>query len=338
MDKTTKNLLTKLQDAISEQLMGVFAMVLKERQEFYLNNPNIKIGVAEIEKIISQYGNTNGAISGGLSLIPGLAGLATVVPEIALIVRNQLQMVYDIAVAHKKQNIVNKELLAGVLLSYFGAKGIEMLTVQGSKVLLQQSSIVFFEQIVGMLSVQLSQQLIQSALMKWIPLAGGIAMGMWSRYSTMKIGKHAELIFGKTIETIPEKASLDKKEAAQAEAALPAQTDLDLAKIRVLINLMHIDLNNDSREAKFVEALIQHSGLDVDVQLELAQQLHHKEQVSVDVSIFKKAPAAATGLLVDMLALAKSDTETPLAEMLYLKKTAQQIGVTAAELEQILAV
>ena len=154
-------LLTKLQNAITAQLMDLFDLVITERKEFYAENPNFKITPAQIEKIIGQYANSNAAISGGMSLVPGLAGLATVVPEIVLVVRNQLQLVCDIANAHQKSKLLTKELLAGILLSYFGSKGIEMLTVQGSQVLLSSVSVKFFEQAISLLSIQISQQIIQ---------------------------------------------------------------------------------------------------------------------------------------------------------------------------------
>ncbi|MGB9739315.1 hypothetical protein [Chloroflexus sp.] len=68
------------------------------------------------------------AISGGLGLIPGSFGLLAVVPEIGLIIRNQVAMLYDIGMAYGKDNVITVELLLGIFGSALGAGGISLLT------------------------------------------------------------------------------------------------------------------------------------------------------------------------------------------------------------------
>lgn len=324
-------LLSSLQDIISDKLLDMFDLVIKERKHYHEENADKK--AVDDKKIIQYYGNTNAAISGGLSLIPGIAGLVTAVPELILVIRNQLQMIYDIGAAHKKENLINKELLAGILVSYFGSKGIEMLTIQGSKVLMRETSVKIFEHVISILSVEISEQLIQSAIVKWVPIAGSVAMAVWSRYTTMRIGKHAANIFSKTIEQSKEKAK-ETTPSVASEAEL--KIALERNKIKVLINLMGIDMSNDQRELKFIEQIIQNSSLDLNEQLDLAKKLHEKAELPVDLKIIKENPLATTGLIVDMLSLAKMDENTQLAEMLYLKKVAGEIGLSKEELEELM--
>jgi uncharacterized protein (DUF697 family) len=333
-DKSPKkeSLMNSFQELISDKLMDLFDLVIMERKAFHEHDKKVKAGPEEIKKIISNYSNTNAAISGGLSLIPGVAGMATVLPEIALVVRNQLQMIYDIGAANGKEKSINKELMAGILVTYFGSKGIEMLTVQGGTVLLKQTSVKFFEHIVSLLSFEISEQIIQSAIVKWVPLAGSVAMAVWSRYTTMRIGKHAANIFSKNIEQ-------SKETATETELSAPKElkaADFEAAKIKALINLMGLDLAHDQREISFIEQIIQHSSLELDDQLILAKKLHEKVEIKNDLSIFKNNPTAMTGLIVDLLALAKTDESAQLAEMLYLKKIAVEIGLTKEELEELM--
>jgi len=334
MSKKKENeggLLSSLQHIISDKLLNMFDLVIKERKHYHEENANEK--TPDDKKIIQYYGNTNAAVSGGLSLIPGIAGLLTALPELILVIRNQLQMIYDIGAAHKKEKLINKELLAGILVSYFGSKGIEMLTIQGSKVFLRETSIKMFGHVISLLSIEISEQLIQSAIVKWVPIAGSVAMAVWSRYTTMRIGKYATNIFSKNIEQSKEIA---KERAVASISESELKMALERNKIKALINLMGIDMSNDQRELKFIELIIQNSSLDLDEQLDLAKKLHEKVELAVDLKIIKENPTATIGLVIDMISLAKMDENTQLAEMLYLKKISGEIGLSKEDLEELM--
>ena len=77
-------------------------------------NPNNLPQLDSVSGLISSYTRNNAAISGGASLIPGPWGMAAVIPELTLVIRNQIQMVYDIGVANGKQAQLTKELLMGI--------------------------------------------------------------------------------------------------------------------------------------------------------------------------------------------------------------------------------
>ena len=97
--KTKENLAQKLQMQLAEKMMGLFDLVVSDRSKYYQNNPDKVPDPASVPSIISSYGTTNMAITGGISLIPGPWGMAAAVPEVTLVIRNQLAMIYDIGMA-----------------------------------------------------------------------------------------------------------------------------------------------------------------------------------------------------------------------------------------------
>lgn len=117
---TKENLAEKLQIQLAEKIIGLFDLVVSDRSKYYRDNPDKVPNPASIPSIISSYSNMNMVASGGISLIPGPWGMAAAIPEVALLIRNQLAMIYDIGMAYDKSKVLNKELLAGVFLSALG--------------------------------------------------------------------------------------------------------------------------------------------------------------------------------------------------------------------------
>lgn len=88
------------QAQLSEKLMGLFHTVVEERQNYYQKNATAIPDPSDIRNLIAKYSNQSALISGGLSLVPGPWGMLAAVPEIALILRCQLMLIYDIGMAH----------------------------------------------------------------------------------------------------------------------------------------------------------------------------------------------------------------------------------------------
>lgn len=117
-----------IEKKITEGIEKAVGMVIDEREKHYASNPSPTKEV--IEKMITNYSNTNAVISGGTGLIPGPLGMAASVPEIILVIRNQLTMVYDIAKANGHKQIT-RELMLGVFISAMGNATGNLLIIQG---------------------------------------------------------------------------------------------------------------------------------------------------------------------------------------------------------------
>ena len=110
---TKEDFTQKLQMQLAGKIMGLFDLVMSDRSKYYKNNPDKVPDPTSVPSIISYYGNGNAIVSGGISLIPGPWGMAAAVPEVVLVIRNQLAMIYDIGMAYGKGHVLNKELING---------------------------------------------------------------------------------------------------------------------------------------------------------------------------------------------------------------------------------
>src|SRR5256885_15474491 len=94
-----------VQAQLSEKLMGLFNTVVEERQTYYQKHASAIPDPSDIRNLIAKYSNQNALISGGLSLVPGPWGMLAAVPEIALVVRYQLMLIYDIGMAYGQSKV-----------------------------------------------------------------------------------------------------------------------------------------------------------------------------------------------------------------------------------------
>ncbi|HEY3389945.1 MAG TPA: hypothetical protein VGK38_10260 [Prolixibacteraceae bacterium] len=201
-----EKLAQKLQIQLAEKMMGTFNMVLSDRRTYYSQHPDKVPSPSAIPAIINSYATMNMAVSGGINLIPGPWGMAAAIPEVVILIRNQLAMIYDIGVAQGKSKVLNKELLAGVFLSAMGVSAGGLLVMQGGKVLVRRVTLRVFQRVIMLLGGNVTQKLLKSMVSKWLLIVGPVAMAAWSNYSTRQIGKQAAEILAKPIEVIEEES------------------------------------------------------------------------------------------------------------------------------------
>ena len=192
-----------LQEKITTGLEEAFNHVMKNRSDYYENHPTKIPNQGDSSRIIASYTRNNAAISGGSSLIPGPWGMAAVAPELVLVIRNQVQMIYDIGVSHGKKEKITKQLLMGIMISAMGTSAGSLMTIQGGKILVKRASLSAMQKIIVMLGGRITQQAIKSAVSKWLPIVGAAAMATWTGYMTKKIGQHADEIFKMEINDDP---------------------------------------------------------------------------------------------------------------------------------------
>ncbi len=283
----------------------------------------------------------NMAVSGGINLIPGPWGMAAAIPEITILIRNQLAMIYDIGVANGKSKVLNKELLAGVFLSAMGVSTSGLLVVHGNKVLVRRVALRAFQKVILMLGGDVTQKLLKSMVSKYLPIVGATAMAAWSNYSTRQIGKKATEILAKEIE-VTEEESDDESIVANvvpnpSQATVEAALDFTILKIKALINLMKVDKKIKPEERGYIQLLIENSELDDEVKIELANLVDVEAKTQVDFTPLAKEPDEVIGLLIDLIALAKRDGEFHLAEKIYIKQAGKLLGLSESDIDEAMA-
>jgi uncharacterized protein (DUF697 family)/uncharacterized tellurite resistance protein B-like protein len=321
----------KIQERIYDNMLGLFQFVVEEKGEYYKNNPDKIPDQHSIKKLISLYGNQNAAISGAVGLIPGPMGMAAAVPEIILILRNQIRMVYDIGVAYGKSDMMTKELLAGVFASSLGSGAIGLLTMHGSKVLVRRTSLRVFQKVVQALAGKVTQQALKSMISKWLPFIGAAAMSVWSKITTDIIGKKASEILSKEIEFVETETDEDADVFIEPEPIFNSDL-ITKIKIVALCNLMKIDGVIQKTEIEFIEELIKKSELDSSTVNELKEKLKSPDLDEIDFSVFPAGYIETMGMVIDLVALAKRDGEFHIAEKNYIMQIGEKVGFTKDEI------
>lgn len=335
------NLAHKLQVQLAEKVIGSFDFVLSDRNKYYNEHPDKMPTPSSIPNIISSYAITNMAVSGSISLIPGPWGMAAAIPEVAILVRNQLAMIYEIGAAHGKTKVLNKELLAGVFLSAMGVSAGGLLAMHGGKVMVRRVALRVFQKIVSVLAGKVTQQMLKSLVSKWVPIAGAAAMAAWSNYSTRQIGKKAAEILANPIEVIEEESN-DENIVAVATPTKSQETveivqNLLTLKIKALINLMKVDRQIKPEECGLIQLMIENSELDYETKIELANLMDGDARAHVDFALFAKEPDEVIGLLIDLIGLSKRDGEFHLAERIYIKQAGRLMGLSEGDINEAMA-
>ncbi len=340
----SKEVANTLQNKLAEKMMGVFELVVSDRSGHFAIHPDKIPDKKSVPSIINSYSVTNAAISGGASLVPGPWGMVAVIPEIAAVIRNQLAMIYDVGMAYGKSKVLNKELLAGILITAMGASAGSLLVMQGSKVLVKRVALRVFQRIITMLAGKITQQALKSAISKWFPGVGAAAMAVWSDYLTRQVGKKAIEIFEKEIvlsEEVIEEMPVETESVSIPTAAISRAPTLesspDMLKVQTLVNLVKVDGTIKAEELEYMQTIIGNADLTESEKVDLTQALDKSGKFVVDYSAFASSPDDAIGLLVDMVTLAKRDGTFHITEKMFVKQVGKLIGFSDNDIDEIMA-
>ena len=329
-----------MEEKISENLQGVFSDVIDDRTKYYHDNPNKKPSKRDIDGIISSYSNQNATISAGAGLVPGPWGMAAAVPEIILVLRNQIKMVYEIGVANGQEKVLKPEVLMYIVSSALGHAGAAFAAIQGSKLVVKRASLQVVQQFIKKLGGTITQKLLKSMASKWIPLAGAVAMGIWSKVSTNTIGKKANELFQSEIiyedyETVntniikPVAQIIEPKVEVIVEMDSP---DIEYAKCLFFISLVRIDGKIEPQEIEMFTNLISHLSLSDEQKLDLMRKLESKETINLNYDLFKDNPADSIALMIDLIALAKVDNHFAGVEKMYIKQLGSKFNLPESDI------
>jgi uncharacterized membrane protein YebE (DUF533 family) len=252
-------------------------------------------------------------------------------------------MIYDIGMAYGKSKVLNKELLAGILMTAMGASAGSLLIMQGNKVLVKRVALRVFQRIIALSAGKVTQQALKSLIGKWLPGVGAVAMAVWSNYFTRQVGKKAIEIFEKEIEMseeVVEEMPLETESAIISTIGGTSTPNIspDIPKVQTLVNLARVDGAIQAEEREYIEIVVGNAGLTESEKADLRQAIYNKRGKSVvDYAIFATSPADAIGLLVDMVRLAKCDGAFHATERIFVKQVGKVIGFSDSDIDNITA-
>ncbi len=334
--KTSSN----LQEKIEEGMMGLFDKVAEDKGNDYREHRENLPTASNLASIIKGYANHNAAISGAAGLVPGPLGMVAAFPEIMLVIKNQVEMIYDIGVAYGYEKKIDGALLASVFAFSLGSGALGLIAIHGQKVLVKRASLKLMQKFVHMMAGKISQRVLKSMIGKWIPIAGAFALAAWSKYSTQEIAKRAVSIFEKEIsfsEEAVDYISTNTKDDVSIQQDISIES-FDLIKIQTLINLMKIDGVAAAVEQEYISLLIKNVDLSDSEKLDLVEQMDQSAKFKIDYSQMLQFPDDTIGLLADMIGLAKRDGAIHVSEKIYIKQVAKILGFSDSDVIELMAV
>jgi uncharacterized protein (DUF697 family) len=198
---------SSLTSKIVEGLNGLFGSVAEDQRAYYKENPSKRPVAGSAEAVISSYANMNALVAGAASMVPGPWGMLSVVPEIILVVRNQLKMIYDLGVIYGKEDAMTRDLLLGVFAYAMGSGALGLVTVKGSQVLVRRASLRIIQKIVTWLGGKITQRVLKQLISRYLPLLGAAAMAYWARQTTVEIGRAAAELLQKDVQFTEDEVS-----------------------------------------------------------------------------------------------------------------------------------
>ena len=337
------SLTEQMETKITDGLQTAFESVLESRNEYYQNNPDKIPGPAAVDALVRAAVTQNAAISGGASLIPGPWGMLAVVPELLLVINNQIKLIYDIGAAHGRKEMITKELLLGVFISAAGSSAGSLLVMQGSKVLVRRASLQVMQKMIALLGGRITQQALKSAISKWLPGIGAAAMAAWTGYLTKQIGDKAREIFQHEIVNDPSTPDIELiKPVVVAESTIEVVGDeaddlLEFCKLQVLVDLAKIDGRLAEEELRFIDDAMESNELNTSQRERIRAALDGRSEALQGIDLVAAKPDSAIALLSNMVALANKDADFHITEKLYIRKVGGLLGFSQGDVDEIIA-
>lgn len=157
------------------------------------------------QDIINTAALKSAGISAALAIPPGPLGLLTVLPDLVAIWRIQAQMVSDIAAIYGKSGFLTREALLFCLFKHGAHQLFRDVVVRvGERYVLRKTSLRFVQRMCERLGLRVSQRVLGATVSRWIPIAGAVAVGWYTRYDTKQVGQSALELFSHDLENSPE--------------------------------------------------------------------------------------------------------------------------------------
>ena len=150
---------------------------------------------------------------------------------------------------------------------------------------------------------------------KAIPVLGGVVGGSIDALSTYSIAKAAKALFLNDI------IDFEKQE------------EIEIAKIRLVINMALVDGAYSAEESEMLKILIQGMNLSDKSRTMLFAEIENPKQKKVDLSVFKDDMMSSTTLMAVLTQLAKADGTLHPAEKLYLQSLGHELGYADEDLK-----
>ena len=197
------------------------------------------------------------------------------------------------------------------------------------------------KQVAKWIGIKLTKDTFAKGVGKTIPILGGIISGGLAAATFRPSAKRLQKKLKEQMYDIhiPEGDSEDFVNATFSEVEDGAESPIALENpdkliIQFMLNLAKVGGNWNERKETLLSNEIESSTLSEDEQLELAQLMSGDKLLQIDFSSIQNDEANSAKLLEKGVDILKAEDKVALAEKLYFKKIAKQLGFSAEDIEE----
>lgn len=199
------------------------------------------------------------------------------------------------------------------------------------------------KQIAKWIGVKLTKDTFAKGLGKVIPILGGVISGGLTLATFRPSAKRLQHKLQEEMFVINEnyqKSHNNEKQYSTYEDISNESikkeeqfTNKEMLSLMILINAAKIDHNFTEKKRNFVDNEIENSSLSEEEQLLLASSYNTEQLFQVDINLLKDDDSYSISLLKKIIYLYQVDGKISLAEKIYLKKIARELGYTPEDLK-----
>lgn len=140
-------------------------------------------------------------ISAGLGMIPGPVGIVAILPELTMLTKIQIELIYKIAKFYKKEQQLNYTLISLIFGNSLGvAIGSDFVKKVGPRIVIKAMTNKVVMEIAEKLGIKIGFSASAKAAGRWLPFVTAPVFGYFSMKMTEKIGKEADKLFASDLE------------------------------------------------------------------------------------------------------------------------------------------
>lgn len=279
-----------------------------------------------IDKLIN-WQITSAATAGFVTNLGGLPAMPLTLPaNIAGVMAIQLRMIGAIAeLGGFHENTEEKK--TGMYLCLLGSQAGDVLSKTASQFAVKFAT-ASLKKVPGAVLTKINQQVGFRLLTKFgekgllnihkaIPILGGVVSGTIDGFSTYAIAKAAKALFLNDI------IEFEKQE------------QLEISKVRLLINLANVDSNYGTDEQLLIKTIIQGLNISPKVKDQLLYDAENPKKYIVDIEPFKTDLMLSSSTLYALVQVAKIGGMSPVEDV-YIHQLGQQMGCDETIINKII--
>lgn len=199
------------------------------------------------------------------------------------------------------------------------------------------------KQIAKWIGVKLTKDTFAKGLVKVIPILGGVISGGLTLATFRPSAKRLQHKLQEEMFVINENYQENHNNEEQystyediSNESIKKEeqfTNKEMLSLMILINAAKIDHNFTEKKRNFVDNEIENSSLSEEEQLLLASSYNTEQLFQVDINLLKDDDSYSISLLKKIIYLYQLDGRISLAEKIYLKKIARELGYTPEDLK-----